>query len=231
MEITLAARPQPLKVETGRTALVVVDMQNAFCSRGGLFDVLGMLDEARLKPVIANLENVIPAARKAGLKIIFLRMGFRPDMADAGGPESPNYWKEKAMAASRENPDLKGNILVKGSHDWQVIDELKPREGDILVDKNRYSGFPNTDLDIVLKTYNLKFLLFSGVFTNICVESTLRDAYFHEYFPVLLSDCCSNMGPDYTQAATIYAVEHVFGWVTGATILVSALEKVGAASD
>jgi ureidoacrylate peracid hydrolase len=225
MEIMISARPEPLKVETERTALVVVDMQNAFCSKGGLFDAMGKLDGSRVQPVVRNLQKVILAARLAGLKVVYLRMGYRPDLADAGGPESPNYWKEGSLVEAHKNPGLLKRVLVEGSRDWQIIDELKPLPEDIIVNKNRYSGFPNTGLDAILQTHHLKYLIFSGLFTNICVESTLRDAYFQEYFPLLLSDCCGNMGPACTQEATVWAVEHVFGWVTDAAGLMLDLER------
>jgi ureidoacrylate peracid hydrolase len=231
MEITIATRPEPLKIDTERTALVVVDMQNAFCSKGGLFDILERLNESRVRPVVDKLKEATAAARKAGLCVIYLRMGYRPDLADTGGPQSPNYWKEGSQIARRQHPELKYPSLVEGTRDWQIIDELKPCESDIIVNKNRYSGFPNTQLDIVLKTRNLKYLLFGGVFTNICVESTIRDAYFHEYFPLMISDCCGNMGPDYTQEATVWAVANVFGWVTETAELLDALEKVKTAYD
>jgi ureidoacrylate peracid hydrolase len=230
MEVILEARPEPLKIEPERTALVVVDMQNAFCSKGGMFDTLGMLNEARVEPVVEKLQGVIASARKAHLKIVYLRMGYRPDLADAGGPGSPNYWKEESLVAARKNPASSNLILVEGSPDWQIIDALKPQAGDLIVNKNRYSGFPHTDLDIVLKTQNLKYLVFGGLFTNVCVESTIRDAYFHEYFPVLVSDCCGNIGPDYTQDATLWAVSHIFGWVTDASALTAALDQAAAAS-
>jgi ureidoacrylate peracid hydrolase len=225
MEITLSARPEPLKVETDRTALVVVDMQNAFCSKGGMFDVMGRLDESRVQPVVRNIKRVIISARKAGLKIVYLRMGYRPDLVNAGGPESPNYWKERSLADAYKNPELRNRILVEGSHDWEIIEDLKPLPEDIIVNKNRYSGFPNTGLDSILKTHQLKYLIFSGLFTNVCVESTLRDAYFQEYFPLLLSDCCGNIGPACTQEATLWVVENVFGWVTDAAGLLLDLER------
>ena len=123
----------------------------------------------------------------------------------------------------RGHPELKGKFLVSGSQDWQIIDELQPRSGDIIVDKHRYSGFANTELDTILRTYNIKYLLFIGLATNVCVESTLREAYFHEYFPVLVSDGCGNIGPDFIQDATIWNVTNVFGWVTETATLVEAL--------
>jgi ureidoacrylate peracid hydrolase len=119
---------------------------------------------------------------------------------------------------------LKGKFLIQGTRDWEIIDELKPRPRDIIIDKHRYSGFVATDLDIVLGTYNIKYLLFTGLATNVCVESTLRDAYFHEYFPVLVSDSSGNIGPEFTQQATLWNVTEVFGWVTTSRDLIKALE-------
>jgi ureidoacrylate peracid hydrolase len=223
VEIVVPANPEAIKIDSRRTALVIVDMQNAFCSKGGIFDIRGDLDEAKIKRVIENEKKVIDTFRNKGLKIIYLRMGYRPDLADAGGIESPNYWKEGSLAAGREHPELKDRHLIQGSWDWEIIDALKPQPEDIIVNKNRFSAFPNTNFDIILQTRNLKYLVFTGVFTNVCVESTVRDAFFHEYFPVLVSDACGNMGPDFTQEATIFTVSRVFGWVTTTLDLVKAL--------
>ena len=151
-------------------------------------------------------------------------MAYRPDLSNAGGPDSPNYWKELALASMHRSPELKGKFLTIGSWDWQIVDELTPREGDITVDKNRYSGFSNTELEAVLRTNNIKHLIFIGIATNVCVESTLRDAFFHEYFPILVSDGCGNIGPDFTQEATIWNVSGVFGWVTTSDELIRALK-------
>jgi len=150
-------------------------------------------------------------------------MAYRPDLSNAGGTESPNYWKELALVRMRERPEQRGRFLTVGSRDWEIVDELKPLEGDITIDKNRYSGFTNTELEAVLRTHNIKYLLFIGIATNVCVESTLRDAYFHEYFPILVSDACGNIGPDFIQEATVWNVANVFGWVTTSEELVQAL--------
>ena len=224
MEVFVPTKPEPIKLDINRTALIVVDMQNAFCKKGGMLDVLGMLDKAMAKRVIETDKKIIEASRHQGIKIIYLRMAYRPDLSNAGGPESPNYWKEMALVTMRERPECKGMFLTIGSWDWEIIDELKPQTGDIAVDKNRYSGFANTELDAILRTNNIKYLLFIGIATNVCVESTLRDAYFHEYFPVMVSDGCGNIGPDYTQQATIWNVSGVFGWVTTCDDLIKALK-------
>ena len=224
MEVTVPAKPEPIKLDIERTALIVVDMQNAFCKKGGMLDVLGILDEAKAKGVIKTDKRVIEASRRQGIKVIYLRMAYRPDLSDAGGPESPNYWKELGLVAVRKHPEWKGRFLTIGSWDWEIIDELKPQPEDTAVDKNRFSGFANTELDAILRTQNIKYLVFIGIATNVCVESTLRAAYFHEYFPVIVSDGCGNIGPDYTQAATIWNVSTVFGWVTTSDDLVKALK-------
>ena len=224
MEVVVTANPEPIKLDTKRTALIVVDMQNTFCKKGGIFDYLGKLDATKVKNIIDTDKKIIEACRKKGIKIVYLRMGYRRDLSNSGGPESPNYYKELGLVAMRMYPELKGKFLTMGTKDWEIIDELKPQAGDIVVDKHRYSGFSNTELNTILVTYNIKYLLFIGLATNVCVESTLRDAYFHEFFPILLSDGCGNIGPESTQEATIWNVTEVFGWVTTCHDLVKALE-------
>jgi ureidoacrylate peracid hydrolase len=223
MEVFITAKPEPIKLDIDRTALIVVDMQNTFCKKGGIFDYLGNLDETKVKHVINTNKKVIETCRNKGIKILYLRMGYRQDLSNSGGPESPNYYKELGVVAMRRNPELKGKFLTVGTRDWEIIDELKPQPDDIVVDKNRYNGFSNTELDSILGTYNIKYLLFIGLATNVCVESTLRDAYFHEYFPILVSDACGNIGPELTQEATIWNVTEVFGWVTTSEDLVKTL--------
>jgi ureidoacrylate peracid hydrolase len=224
VDLIVPANPAPVKIDIKRTALIVVDVQNAFCSKGGLFDIIGRLEDDKIKKVIQIDKKVIEVCRQKGIHIVYLRMGYRPDLADAGGPECANYWKEGSLVSAREDPKVKDHYLTVGSWDWQVIDEIKPQPQDLLVNKNRFSGFPNTDLDIVLRTRNIKYLLFCGFFTNVCVESNVRDAFFHEYFPILISDACGNVGPQFTQMATIWNVEHVFGWVTGSQELIQAFK-------
>jgi len=213
MKLNMPSLPKSLGIESERSALIVVDMQNAFCKKEGLFGSIGMLAEDKVTQVVRTDVKVIAAARAKGLKIVYLRMGYSPDMADAGGPDSPNYWKEGSLVATREHPELKGRVLTVGSWDWQIIDELKPDPDDILINKTRYSGFAHTALKAALSQNKIKYLFFCGLYTNICVESTLRDAYFEEYFPVLIKDACGAAGPEYTEQATCWAVNAVFGWV------------------
>jgi len=225
MEMVVPAKPEPITLDIARTALIVVDMQNAFAKKGGMLDVLGAFNEDRANLAIANDKKIIETFRRKGMQIIYLRMTYGPDLAEAGGPESPNYWKQGGRVAMRQHPEWKGRFLTIDTWDWEIIDELKPLPGEIIINKSRYSGFVNTKLDTVLKTHGIKYIVFIGIATNVCVESTLRDAYFHEYFPVLVSDACGNTGPDFIQEATIWNVTSVFGWVTTSNDLIEALDS------
>ena len=223
MEIVVPAKPESIRIDLKRTATIIVDMQNAFCSKGGMIDIVGNLNEMKVEHVIKANKKVIDSSRNAGIKIVYLRHAYRPDLSNAGGPESPNYWKERGVVEMREHPEWKGKFLTIGTWDWEVIDELKPFPEDILIDKNRFSGFRNTELNSILLAQNIKYLILMGIATNVCVESTLRDAFFNEYFPILVSDGCGNVGPDYTQEAAIWNASEVFGWVTTSNDFIKAL--------
>jgi ureidoacrylate peracid hydrolase len=220
--VTIPAKPEPVKVDLARTAVVIVDMQNAFATKGGMFDVVGQ-DISAAKVVIQTIKKTADAARAAGAKVVYLVYEYAADMSDSGGPSSPNWYKEFGLVAMNKNPQYKGKFLIKGSWDAAVVDELKPQPGDIVIGKSRYSGFRGTNLDVVLKTYNIKYLVFAGIATNVCVESTLRDAYFLDYWPILVSDGTNNAGPPITQQATLWNVEALFGWVTTSNDFVKAI--------
>ena len=226
MEIVVPAKPESIRIDLKRTATIIVDMQNAFCSKGGMIDIVGNLNEMKVEHVIKANKKVIDSSRNAGIKIVYLRHAYRPDLSNAGGPESPNYWKERGVVEMREHPEWKGKFLTIGTWDWEVIDELKPFPEDILIDKNRFSGFRNTELNSILLAQNIKYLILMGIATNVCVESTLRDAFFNEYFPILVSDGCGNAGPDYTQEAAIWNASEVFGWVTTSNDFIKALSII-----
>lgn len=209
----LNARPEPVTPDTARTALIVVDMQNAFASKGGMFDLAGH-DISGAVPVIDLHKRLLPAVRAAGVQVIYLQMSFKPDLSDAGGPDSPAYHKELALRMMRERPELAGTLLIDDSWDGQIVDGLAPQDGDIVIRKSRYNGFTGTDLDAVLKARGIRHLLFTGIATNICVESTARNAFFNEYWPILIADAMNHAGPDFTRQATLWNFENVLGWVT-----------------
>jgi ureidoacrylate peracid hydrolase len=133
---------------------------------------------------------------------------------EAGGPGSPNWHKSNALKTMRAQPELAGKFLAKGGWDYELIDTLQPAEGDILVPKTRYSGFFNSALDSTLRARGIRNLVFTGIATNVCVESTLRDAFHLEYFAVMLEDATHQLGPAEMQAGTVYNVETFFGWVS-----------------
>jgi len=211
--VNLPAKPEDITIDPARTAVIVVDMQNAFASKGGMLDLIGR-DISGAKSAIAASKNVIEAARAAKIKVVYLLMSYAPDLSNSGGVDSPHWHKESGLILMRKHPELKGKILTRGTWDEAVVDELKPTPTDIIIRKSRYSGFVGTNLDVVLKTYNIKYLVFTGIATNVCVESTLRDAFFREYWPIIVSDAVNNAGPPATQQGTLWNVETVFGWVT-----------------
>jgi ureidoacrylate peracid hydrolase len=222
----LQARPEPLDLDLAQTALVIVDMQNGFASKGGLFDLAGF-DISRSPRVIEVNRRLLEAARSAGLKVVHLQMTFKPDLSNAGGPSSPNHHKELALRMMRARPELAGTLLVEDTWDWQIVDALAPAPGEHVVRKSRYSGFVNTGLEDHLRSAGIRNLLFTGIATNVCVESTARDAFFAEFWPVLIEDAMTNSGPDFNQQATLWNFEHVFGWVTNADAVMTALAGEG----
>jgi ureidoacrylate peracid hydrolase len=133
---------------------------------------------------------------------------------EAGGPGSPNWHKSNALKTMRAKPELAGKFLAKGGWDYELIAEMKPQSGDIVVPKTRYSGFFNSTLDSTLRARGIRHLVFTGIATNVCVESTLRDAFHLEYFAVMLEDATHELGGAAIQKASVYNVETFFGWVS-----------------
>jgi ureidoacrylate peracid hydrolase len=220
--VKLVTRPEPLEVELDRSAILVVDMQNAFASKGGLLD-LASIDISGAAAVVRTIRSILTAARARGVSIVYLQSGYKPDLSNGGGEASPNPRKETALCLMRARPELKGKLLVEGTWDFQIIDELEPHAEDIVVLKTRYSGFAGTTLDSVLRVRDIRYLFFAGIATNVCVESTLRDAYFHEYWPILVTDGAMQAGPPEAHAATIFNVESFFGWTLPARNLIEGL--------
>ncbi|KAI0129017.1 isochorismatase [Xylariales sp. AK1849] len=210
--ITIPARPEPISLNPSESAVVVVDMQNAYSTKGGYVDVAGF-DISGAKGTIAKIKQTLDTARAAGIQVIYFQNGWDKDYIEAGGPGSPNWHKSNALKTMRARPELHGKLLAKGTWDYAIIDELQPRPGDILVPKPRYSGFFNTNMDSTLRARGIRNLIFVGIATNVCVESSLRDAFHLEYFCVMLEDATHHLGPDFIQKAAVYNVEKFFGWV------------------
>ena len=222
--ITIPATPEALRIVPSETALVVVDMQNAYASPGGYIDLAGF-DVSAAPGVIARIQGLLEAARGAGMTVVFFQNGWDKDYVEAGGPGSPNYHKSNAMKTMRARPELAGQLLAKGGWDYALVDGLQPAPGDIVVAKTRYSAFFNTGFDTTLRSRGVKTLVFCGIATNVCVESTLRDAFHLEYFCLLLDDATHHAGPDFVRQAAVFNVEKFFGWVSSSAKFTRAVSQ------
>ena len=209
--LKLEAKPAPLEIDLAKSAVVVVDMQNAFASQGGMLDIAGV-DISEAPRVVRSIHEILVAARREGVLVVYVQMGYKPDLSNSGGPDSPNFHKELALHLMHCRPELKGKLLTEGTWDFAIVDELKPKPGDLVVLKTRYSGFAGTTLDSQLRTRGIRYLFFAGIATNVCVESTLRDAYFQDYWPILIADGAMPAGPPRMHEATVFNVESFFGW-------------------
>lgn len=211
--VTLPARPEPIRVAVDETAIVVIDMQNAYASPGGYVDLAGF-DIEGAAGTIDQIAKVLETARAAGIQVVYLQNGWDADYVEAGGPGSPNWHKSNALKAMRARPELQGKLLARGGWDYALVDALAPQPGDIQLAKTRYSAFFNSQLDSTLRARGIRNIVFVGIATNVCVESTLRDGFHLEYFGVMLEDATHHLGPDFIQAASVYNVEKFFGWVS-----------------
>lgn len=218
----LHTKPEPLEVAYDRSAIVVVDMQNAFASIGGMLDIAAV-DITDAGRVVAVIRSVLDAARSAKIPVVYLRMAYKPDLSDSGGPNSPNWRKELAMNLMCSRPSLKGKVLTEGTWDAEIVQDLMPHAGDLVITKTRYSGFAGTPLDSQFRVRGIQYLFFTGIATNVCVESTLRDAYFHDYWPILIPDATMPAGDQNLHAATVHNVESFFGWTITSEDLIASL--------
>ncbi|MEG3088967.1 pyrimidine utilization protein B [Sphingomonas sp. PB4P5] len=211
--VTLPARPEALRLAPEHTAIIVIDMQNAYASPGGYVDLAGF-DIAGAAAAIARIGMVLDTARSAGMPIVYLQNGWDPDYHEAGGPGSPNWHKSNALKTMRARAELHGQLLARGGWDYDIVTALAPQPGDLRVHKTRYSAFFNSQLDSVLRARGIRNLVFVGIASNVCVESTLRDGFHLEYFGVMLEDATHHLGPPAMQQATVYNIEKFFGWVS-----------------
>jgi ureidoacrylate peracid hydrolase len=211
--VTLPSRPEALRIDAATTAVIVIDMQNAYASPGGYVDMAGF-DISGAADTIGRIVTVLDTARSAGMQIVYLQNGWDADYVEAGGPGSPNFHKSNALKTMRARPELSGKLLARGGWDYALVDALAPQPGDITLHKTRYSAFFNSQLDSVLRSRGIRTIIFVGIATNVCVESTLRDGFHLEYFGVMLEDATHHLGPPAMQDATVYNVEKFFGWVS-----------------
>ena len=235
--VTLNAKPEPLAIDPAQTAVIVVDMENDFVAKGGMFDRAGA-DISGAQKAIAPTAKVVAAARQARLKIIYLKMGYRADLSDLGAPDSVNRTRHLKFGVGQKirAPDgQESRILIRDTWDTDIVPGLKPQDSDIVIYKTRFSGFYQTDLDATLKKLGIKYLIVTGVTTSICVESTVRDAMFRDYLCVLLRDCMSEPIahdlPRTKHDASLLNVEVLLGWVSDSEQFVKAFPVKTAKAD
>ena len=224
--LRLAAAPQNLVLDLNRTAIVVIDMQNDFCTQGGWVDHIGG-DYACDRAPIAPLQALLPALRAAKVPVIWVNWGNRPDLANMP-PNQIHLYKPHGQGVGLGDP-LPGSghpVLQKDSWAAAVVDELAPLPGDLKVDKYRISGFWDTPLDSILRNLGVRSILFAGVNTDQCVLHTLTDANFLGYGCVLLEDCCATTSPAFCTEATVWNVKKCFGFVTHSEHVTNALRTL-----
>jgi nicotinamidase-related amidase len=219
---TVQAEPYEFAFEPRSCALVIIDMQRDFVDPGGFGEALGN-DVSLLRKAIAPTKRVLDAARKRGLLVIHTREGHRPDLADL--PEAKKLRGRLKTGIGDAGP--MGRILVRGEYGHDIIDELKPAPGEPVVDKPGKGAFYATDLDSMLHNRGIRSLVVCGVTTEVCVNTTVREANDRGYDCLVLEDCVGSYFPEFQTAALamIKAQGGIFGWVSDSTRFLAALDK------
>jgi biuret amidohydrolase len=219
------AEPAPLSVELERAALVIIDMQRDFLEPGGFGAALGN-DVTRLQAAVAPCRDVLAAARRLDMLVIHTREGHRPDLSDA-----PPHKVERGDTKNRIGArGPMGRILVRGEPGHDIIAELYPLQDEPVIDKPGKGAFYQTDLELMLRNRGIDTLFVAGVTTEVCVNTTVREANDRGFRCIVLSDCCASYFPEFHQAglAMIKAQGGIFGSVAGSQSL---LDAIAAASD
>lgn len=232
--VEVLARPATFGLDPTATAVVVVDMQNDFASPAGMFDRAG-IDITGVQAIVPNVEAVLEAARAAGVSVVYLKMGFRPDLADAGYPTSPTWLKHVTLDVGAEvtSPDgAPSRILIRDCWNTDLLSDLAPQADDVVLYKTRYSGFFGTELDEVLRRRGVERLIIVGATTSVCVESTVRDAMFRDYHCLVVSDATAEPiaadAPRSNHEASLLTLELLFSHVATASDVVTALRAAAA---
>lgn len=222
MLVTIEAKPEPLVIDPRESAVIAVDMQNDFGSPGGMLESKGVSIEAA-RATIQPTRRVLDSARAAGMTVVFLKMEFARDLSNLGGADAPNRVKHLGFGVGT------GDFLIEGTWNTQIVDELAPESSDVLVSKQKYSGFFETELDDLLQGRGIRNLIFVGWTTSVCVESTLRDGFFRDYHCLILSDCTAEVvGGDLVRTnheASLLVIESLFGWVAESNSLLQSLSR------
>jgi len=222
--VTVEAEPEALSVDLQTTAFLIIDMQRDFLEPGGFGEALGN-DVGRLRSAIAPCAAVLAAARRLDLLVIHTREGHKPDLSDAPPLKVLRGDPEKRIGA----PGPMGRILVRGEPGHDIIPELYPLSGEPVIDKPGKGAFYATDLERILRARNIDTLFVAGVTTEVCVNTTVREANDRGFRCIVLADCCGSYFPEFQEAglAMIKAQGGIFGWVAASPPLVESLSAIG----
>ena len=209
--VTVPAEPYPFVFDPAHSALMVIDMQRDFVEPGGFGETLGN-DVSQLRAVIPPLQTALAATRDAGLTVIHTREGHRPDLSDC--PPAKLTRGEPSLRIG--DPGPKGRVLIRGEYGHDIIDELAPAAGELVIDKPGKGSFYATGLDDTLRSRGITSLIVTGVTTEVCVHTTVREANDRGYECLVLADCVGSYFPEFQRygLAMIAAQGGIFGWVT-----------------
>jgi nicotinamidase-related amidase len=218
--LTVQADPYPFEFDPGHAALLVIDMQRDFVEPGGFGETLGN-DVSQLRAVIPPLQAALAATREAGMTVIHTREGHVPDLSDCP-PAKLNRGKPALRIG---DPGPKGRILIRGEYGHDIIDELAPADGELVIDKPGKGSFYATGLDDTLRSLGITSLIVTGVTTEVCVHTTVREANDRGYECLVLADCVGSYFPEFQRygLAMIAAQGGIFGWVASAENYLKAL--------
>jgi nicotinamidase-related amidase len=217
---TVKAEPYEFEFDPKTTAVVMIDFQRDFVDPGGFGEALGN-DVSLLRRAVPPAEQVLKAARQAGLFVIHTREGHRPDLADC----PPAKKARGRLKTGIGDPGPMGRILVRGEYGHDIVKELQPEPGEPVVDKPGKGAFYATDFDTILKNRGIKQLVVCGVTTEVCVNTTVREANDRGYDCLVLEDCVASYFPEFQQAALkmVKAQGGIFGWVADSKRFLEAL--------
>ena len=221
----IKAEPYDFEFDPRTTALAMIDFQRDFVYPGGFGEALGN-DTSLLMKAVPPAEKVLKAVRERGIFVVHTREGHRPDLSDLADAK-----KERGhLKTGIGDKGPMGRILVRGEYGHDIVDELKPLPGEPVVDKPGKGAFYATDLDTILKTRGIRSLIVCGVTTEVCVNTTVREANDRGYDAVVLSDCVGSYFPEFQRVALemIKAQGGIFGWVSDSAKAIDALAKIPA---